>query len=702
MDLTSLFEPRSIAIIGVSHDKTKVGYLVGKNLLEQGYKGGIYFINPKGGNILGQKVYKDLVSIKKSLDLAVISLPADVSLSVIEEVGKRGIKNIILFAAGFKETLHEGGREREAVLLELVTRYDLNVLGPNCIGYINTHRGINTTFLKHTSPKGNIAFVSQSGALGSMFVDYYVAHHNIGFSYFVSLGNKTVLDESDVLTYIAQDENTKVIGLYLEDVKNVDKFRNTLKTVTKKKPVVILKGGTTNEGSKAALSHTGGMIADNALYESLFRNVGAIHASDLAEFITILKMFSYERVPQTHSILVLSNAGGAGVVLTDDLVKNKLSLVTISDRLLKRLNSPRGDTHKITTRNPIDLLGDAGAFDYQTAIETTAKEKNIGAVIILLTPQANTQIDDTADVIISEQKRFSYPIFPVFLGESSLHTAKEKFEKARIASFSNIEYLPEALSKILEWKSALNTSHKEVLRKLRKLSEGNSKDDFFPPENIEAVGKILKETPQKVLALSKSLEILSLLEIKVTSSYEIASSEDLAKNKKPFAYPVVAKLISDKFSHKTEVGGVRTHIHSKGELMEVIRDFKRLDKKSRVLVQPLLSGPEILIGGKRDPHFGVVTAIGMGGIYTNLLKTVSLLLYPFDEDAFESAIRLSKVKKLCDGIRGSKPIDPIELFRIMTKVGELLTRFPEIAEIDINPLILHNGTPISVDCRIIL
>ena len=325
MNLTSFFNPTSIAIIGVSHEKTKVGYLVASNMIEQGYEGKLFFVNPKGGSILGKEVYTDIAQITEQIDLAVLAVPAHVAVVMLDQLHKQNITNIVLFAAGFKE-VGESGMENEQALLTKAKEYGMTILGPNCIGYVNTVLKINTTFLKSTPPQGNIGFISQSGALGSIMVDEFVARHNLGLSYFVSMGNKSIIDESDMLQFLADDDNTQVIAMYLEDVKDGEKFKQTLRNATLRKPVVILKSGTSEEGSKAALSHTGGMAGDDGIFTALFKQCGAIRARDYIEFSTLLHMFSFDRVPTNNHILVLSNAGGVGVLLADELVAENLSL----------------------------------------------------------------------------------------------------------------------------------------------------------------------------------------------------------------------------------------------------------------------------------------------------------------------------------------------------------------------------------------
>lgn len=375
MSLQGLFHPKSIAIVGVSHNPKKVGYLVAKNIMEQGFKGELYFINPSGEEILGKKTYVNLLAIEKKIDLVILAIPAGPAINYLEQVHQVGCKNIVLYAAGFKENNDANGFEMERALQQKIREYGVTILGPNCLGFINTETGINATFLKSAAPAGNIGFVSQSGALGSVMVDYFSSHKNLGFSYFISLGNKTCIDESDTLEFLTEKEHTEVIGMYLEGVQNGKRFREALQAATKRKPVVILKSGTTEAGSKAALSHTGGMVGDDDAFDAICKQSGAIRAHSFSEFLTLLKLTSFKRIPQTNNILVLSNAGGVGVLLADDLIQEQLNLTTVSEKTKKLLHHAFDEFKKITVHNPIDLLGDASAFDYKKAITETMKRK---------------------------------------------------------------------------------------------------------------------------------------------------------------------------------------------------------------------------------------------------------------------------------------------------------------------------------------
>jgi acetyltransferase len=693
MDLQKFFNPSSIAIVGVSHDKKKVGYLVASNMIDQGYEGKLYLVNPKGGTILGKEVHKNLASIKQDIDLVVLAVPAHIALDSLDDLHTRGITNVVLFAAGFKE-VGSSGMDNEKALIKKCEDYGITLLGPNCIGYVNTNLKINTTFLKHTVPTGNIGFVSQSGALGSVLVDELVARKNLGLSYFVSLGNKTIIDESEVLEFMAHDENTHVIAMYLEDVKDGEKFKSTLMRTTLIKPVIILKSGSTEEGSKAALSHTGGLAGDDSIYSSLFKQCGAIRATNYVEFSTLLHMFSFDRAPTSESVLVLSNAGGVGVLLTDEIVSEDLSLVTVSDHTKNVLTKVFGESKKITVRNPIDLLGDASAFDYEKAITSTIQERDVGSVVILLTPQANTEILETAKVIVKAQQGFDKPIYPVFMGKDSVQIAHDYFEEHKVASFRYHDYLTHAIGKAVWYRNHLSTHAGHVTHyPFVKRSEEVTKE-------IQTIIKKNKDKP--FLNLEDSIEICKLAGVPVTPVHLATSKDELRDVVKELHYPITLKIASDIITHKTEVKGVYTNIMSLQQADDIFETLSQVPGSKGAYAQKQSSGYEFFIGGKRDPNFGVVIVAGLGGIYTELYKEISNRVFPFSQRSFIAMLKETKMYKLFTGFRGSKPVDIGILYECVFNVGQLMADFSEIKEIDINPLFVQPESVTAVDARIIL
>jgi len=689
MDLNSFFNPQTIAIVGVSENKQKVGYLVTQKLIEQGFQGEIFLINPKYQKLFERQVYPNLAAVSKKIDLVVLAVPAAVALKTLDEIISLNIKNVVLFAAGFRET-NADGQKLEAELIKKCQDNQIALLGPNCIGYVNTSKNINTTFLKHVSPKGNIGFISQSGALGSLMVDYLVTRNNLGFSYFISLGNKSVMDETDLLIYLKDDPATQVIAMYLEDVKRGEEFKKVLAETTKIKPVVIIKSGATAEGSKAAVSHTGSMLGDDQIYAAVFEQCGAIRASSFFEFMALLKILSFGKPPLSKEILILSNAGGVGVLLTDELIKQHLSLVTIGEDTKKQISEKMGG-EKITFHNPIDLLGDAKAFDYKHVIEATIKEKNIGAAIVLLTPQANTEVSETASVIAEAQENFNRPIYPIFMGEKSVGDPHLFFEEKKIASFSTYDYLPSALAKILSYQNIILTNQKT----------SNENSNLRSNFDQEKINPLVSGTTNNLLNLIDSMKIIKKSGIPTVDVQLVSSQDELITKAEIVGYPVVAKIASDKITHKTEVKGVIPNIQNKEELILAYKDITQITNSQQCLLQKMVKGYELIAGIKKDPNFGTIVLVGIGGVYAELLKEVVNFVYPFNYEYFESKIRQSKINAFVKGFRGSTPLNIQALFSIAKQLGYLAFQFEKIKEIDINPLMISGDQLFAVDARII-
>ncbi len=688
MELGMFFNPQSIAVVGVSREPKKVGHLIAKNLLDQGYKGEVFFINPKADTILGKKIYKDIGDVRKPIDLAVVALPADLALASLDQIHELGIKHVVLYAAGFKES-DPDGIKKEELLKQKADGYGLTILGPNCIGFINTEAAINTTFLKHRAPQGNIGFISQSGALGAVLLDYFAARKNLGFSYFISVGNKTVLDESDALEFLATDSKTQVIGIYLEDVTAGDKLHQTLKKVSRLKPIIVLKSGITSEGAKAALSHTGGLAGDDAIFDTVLHESGVIRADNYTELIGLLKLYSFNRLPSSKRVLVLSNAGGVGVLLTDQIIHHGLELTTISHKTKTALKKSFDEIKKITLHNPIDLLGDASAFEYETAITSTLTETDIGSIIVLLTPQANTQIPQTAAVIKQVQDTFKKPIYPIFMGEKSIEHSHIFFEEHHIASFETYERVPVLLKKILERHVPHETQESATVYKLSVLGDDTE------------IKTILKNNfKQKFLNYEDSLKLIQFAGVPTLHFQYIKKKSHTPSVIK---YPVVAKVASDKITHKTEVKGVIPHIQDSKFLKQAVKSLEAIKGSTGVYIQPHVEGLEIFMGAKRDHAFGTVIVLGIGGIYTELLKKTLSIIHPTSFEQFSNIIANNQVlTQYFGGFRNMPRVNIKELWQTTLEVGYLIDTYREITAIDINPLFATAEGLVAADARIIL
>lgn len=681
--MINFFSPKSIAIVGASKSPFKLGNLVVKNLLNQGFKGEIFLVNKKGGDILGRKVYENLSQIKKQIDLVVLAIPADGVIEILDEIGKLGIKNLLIFAAGFKE-VGEEGLKKEKLLIEKSNQYGFNILGPNCVGFVNTRENINLTFLRGKVKKGNIGIISQSGALGSFLVDYFNQKENLGFSYFFSVGNKTKINEIDLLNFLAEDKNTKVIGCYFESVENGKKFKEEIKKITKKKPVVILKSGKSKQGAKAALSHTGSIVGDDDIYEAVFSQTGVIRAENLEEFLLILKIFSFEKVPLGDKLLILTNAGGVGVLMVDEVVKNNLKTILISEQVKEEIIKKLPNASRISIHNPIDLLGDAKSIDFQTVLGEALKDINFDIIVVLLTPQVNTEIERTAEVIVNTQLKTKIPIYPVFLGGKSVQSSLDYFDKNKVVGLDSFYFLTTVIKKIVNYQNWLKREKANVLN----LDISN--------DEKKKIDLILKSTQEITLNVSKTFNILKILKLPIVNFIEVKNLSDLKKAN--LNYPLVAKINSDKISHKTDVGGVVLNINNYQDLEKAYLNLSKID--NNLLIQSMIKGDEFIFGTKKDNVFGTVVIFGLGGVYTEVFKEVIKLVYPFSFDDFINQLENKRFYKLLKGVRGKKEVDLHKIYDLLFKLGYLTESF-QISEIDLNPVIIKDGELNIVDGRII-
>jgi acetyltransferase len=509
----------------------------------------------------------------------------------------------------------------------------------------------------------------------------------------MSLGNKSAMDESDCLSFLAEDPETMVIGMYLEDVGNGEKFRKTLERVAKKKPVIILKGGATKEGSTAAMSHTGSMVGDDEVFEAVCRQSFAIRVHKYYDFYELLKMYSYNNLPTSRHILVLSNAGGMGVLLADQLISSGLYLVMISEKTKKKLYGAFDDFKKITVHNPIDLLGDASAFDYEKAVNLTVEEKKIGGVMVLLTPQANTEIMPTAEVLVKAQKKIPLkPIYPVFMGEASVTQERSYFEQNKMASFSNFDTVPEFFARVIERQEYIHESGHRTTQV------------YLPKAHTYDIRALLVEHASKdFLNQYDSLKVLEYAGLKTAKTYVVTSEKELEGIVQKEGYPLVAKIASDKITHKTEVKGVITGLNSWDEVMNAYIHFQELSPEMEgCYIQKQYSGYELILGAKRDHTFGSVVLLGLGGIYAELLHEVIQLVYPFSYAYFECAVRKTKLYSFVKGYRSMPQLGLPALYEYALKLGELIDTQKLIKEIDINPLMVGQDSMVVADGLIII
>lgn len=696
--LKTLFEPKSIAVIGASTKKDKLGYDVFKNLATLGYKGKLFPINPKDGEILGYSIYKKVSDVKEKIELALILVPAPFVTKVLNECGKKQIKNIVIISAGFKEIGGEGIK-REKTIQKLVQKYKFNLIGPNCLGIINTKKLLNASFAEGMPQIGNVGLISQSGAMAVAINDWAYTH-NLGFSKIISLGNKAGINEIDLLKYLAKDKATKLILMYLESIENGQEFMKLAQDITKKKPIIIIKSGTSVSGIKAISSHTGSLAGSNQAVQTAFQQSGVINAKTVEDLFNYARGFSYQNSPKGNKVAIISNAGGPAIMATDSLEMRDLELAKFEQKTIKQLEKNLPET--AATHNPVDIIGDALANRYDEALKAVLKDKDVDSVLILLTPQIMTEVEETAKIIVKFSKKYpKKTILTCFMGGKNVTKAKKILSSGNVPNFG----FPDRAIKTLEKMSNYTKWKKEKIYKPNNCQLKQNKTE------LDKLHIKLKQTKGQV-PMPLALDLLKTYNIHTPSSGIAHSPSEAIELAEKIGYPVVLKICSKDVIHKTDAGGVQIDLKDAQTVKEgykkILEKVKKYNPKAEIggiFVQEMTTlGREVIIGMKRDPQFGPLLMFGLGGIYVEILKDVTFRVAPISFENAQKMVSEIKAIKLLQGFRGEKSIDFDKLANVICHVSQMVTDFPEIQELDLNPLIVkeQGKNAIAIDARILV
>jgi len=698
LKLDAIFRPSSVAVIGASSTPGKVGYVLANNLLESGYDSPIYLVNIKGGEILGKQAYKSITDITGDVELAVICIPSKFVLSTIEQCGEKGVKALIVISAGFKETGHEGA-ELEKKLVKAASKYGMRIQGPNCLGAINTHVPYDLSFASTLPKKGSIGFITQSGALGTAILDWIIAEE-IGFGSIISLGNKADLDEVDFIEAMAEDPNIKVILLYLESIERGRKFLEVASEVVKKKPIMVVKGGTSSAGAKAAGSHTGALVGSFLAYQKAFDKAGVILSESMEDLFNYAVAFTEQSLPAEEGIAIVTNAGGPGILSTDLIEKLGLKMASLSDETRQYLkeNLPAA----AATGNPVDILGDALPDRYAVALEASLKDENVHSVLVLLTPQAMTDSLATAKHIVEISKQHKdKPVVTVFMGGDWVAEAAEYLKDNGVPCYN----FPEKGVKTLD----------ALYQYARHLKLPELEPPVYPDidrDKVAAIFKAAKEDDRKVLFPHEASQVAKAYGIPAPGSALATSADEAVQYADEMGYPVVMKIVSPDIMHKTDIGGVELNLTNSNMVRIAFEEIMRKSRKAQPLAkiygitvdQMVPKGKEMIIGMSRDPQFGPMVMFGLGGIYVNFLKDVAFRLAPMNEREAQEMMEETKSYTLLKGVRGEVPSDIDAIREAILRVGHLVWDFPELKDLDINPIFVYGeGKGVSaLDVKITL
>ena len=687
----SFFNPKSIAVVGVSADPKKLGSLIFQNLQNANYKGKLYPINSRvgGQELYGHKSFKNIREINEPLDLAIFVVAAKFCSSVVDDCIANGTKNISIIAAGFSEI---GNNQLENEIAEKCQKNNINLLGPNCLGHISTYYDLNASFSDGYPLKGNIAFISQSGAYCCAMLDW-AEKKKIGFSHFISIGNKAILGEDKLLSVLKDDINTKFFTFYLENLKNGKEFLKILKEVTQTKPCIILEPGKSQKARIASLSHTGSLAPNYKILEIALQNAGAIKVKDTRQLFGLIEILVYSHHHNFEgNIAILTNGGGVGVLSSDLCEDNGLTLEKPSESTIEKIKKVLPNMSSLN--NPIDVLGDAKSDRYENALRILCESGEFKNIIVLLTPQLGTDSKGTAESIVKLYSEFpNINIFTSFIGGNSVQVG---IDILRINNIINFDYPTDCIQLL-----GLLNKHNKKSEKIIEIKGGEISDDIKNKIiKLKEIG--IPSLPQDIVNL-----IMDFYKIDHPKHGNFTDkNQALEFCKTLFPHPIVMKLSSPDAIHKTEIKGIFLDIKDENQfnyswdnLIETINKTQ-LSNASILIQEMIFKSNEAIIGVNTDNNFGKIMIFGMGGIYTEIMEDISIRILPTNE--FEEMINETKIGKILKGVRGEEPKALKEVIDVLNKVQKIAFDFPEIVSIDINPILITQNRAVVADFKILL
>ena len=701
-NLDKVFNPQTVAIIGASDVEGSVGYSIVKNFTQSGYAGKVYFVNIKKAELLGVKTYPTVDQIPDQIDLAMIATPAKTTPGVMEECGKAKVKGVIIVSAGFKETGPEG-KALEDQVGAIAKKYGIRVIGPNCIGILRPRSNLNATFLNKMPKPGNIAFLSQSGALGSAILDWAI-HENIGFSNFVSVGSMIDVDFGDLIDYFGGDPKTKSILMYVEGITEARKFMSAARHFARTKPIIVVKSGKFSESAKAAASHTGSLSGSDDIYDAAFKRAGIVRVNEIADLFNAAEVLGTQPLPRGNRVAVITNAGGPGVMASDALIGFGGQLAKLSKKTIDSLNSvlPTFWSHG----NPIDVLGDASPDRYHAAMDAALNDENVDGILIIFTQQAVSDAIGIANSIVELVKGKPYQnktIVTSFMGYGAVQEANTILNANNIPTYST----PEQALKTYMYMH----NYQQNIEDLYETPEELPVDAAPPKRPILAILKNAASEDREILTEDEAKKILKYYNFPVVRTAVANNVDEAVAFASEMGYPVVLKILSPQIIHKSDAGGVILNINSAREVRDafelLIQRATAYNPSAQIIgvtVQPMVEkkGQEVIIGGKTDPVFGPVIIFGMGGVGVELFKDVSIGLPPLNTTLIRRMMEETKVYRLLKGYRGSAAVDLKRLDETILLFSQLITDFPQFKEIDINPLLISDKDATILDARIVL
>jgi acetyltransferase len=694
--LRAIFHPRTVAVIGATEKPASVGRTLLRNLLEQPSGATIFPVNPGRSNVLGIRCYPSIASIGEPVDLAVVVTPAVTVPDVLRECEQAGVQGVVVISAGFAETGADG-KEREKQIREVLASGHMSLIGPNCLGIMNPRTGLNATFAQSNALPGNIAFLSQSGALCTAILDWS-RRENVGFSGFVSVGSMLDVSWGDLIYHFGDDPYTSSILIYMESIGDARSFLSAAREVALRKPIIVIKPGHTEAARKAAASHTGSLTGSDEVFEAAFRRCGILRVDTIGELFDMAEVLSKQPRPRGPRLAIVTNAGGAGVLAVDALLASKGQLAAISQDTKDALNKflPQAWSHD----DPIDTLGDSSPEMYVKALEVVSRDANCDAVLSILAPQGMTEPERSASLLSKAAESIAKPLLASWMGGARMQLAANVLNEAKIPTF---EYPDDAARSFASmWRYSSN---------LQALYEAPEFTGELPQDGPRRVASIIAEAQRNnrtVLTEYESKQILAAYELPVTPSLIANSAEEAVNAAESIGYPVVLKLHSETVTHKSDRGGVKLDLRTADSVRAAFRTieagFATDGSFNGVTVQPMIksSGYELILGSSTDPQFGPVMVFGLGGQLVEVLRDNAHALPPLTTTLARRMMENTRILQALKGLRGNKPVDIEKLQELLVRFSELVIENPRIADIEINPLLASPDGLIALDARVIL
>jgi len=697
--LDKIFNPKSVAVIGASDEEGSVGYRLLRNLIGVSYRGVVYPVNPRKTSVQGIQAYPSVEELPRQVDLAVIATPARTVPDVVEQCGKSGVQGIVIISAGFREIGGEG-KALEDQILAIKKKYAMRIIGPNCLGIIRPSIRLNASFAAKMALPGNIAFISQSGALCSAILDW-ANTEGIGFSNFVSVGSMIDVDFGDLIDYFGTDPHTRSIIMYIEGLTNVRKFMSAARHFARTKPIIVVKAGKFSESAKAAASHTGALTGEDMIYDAAFHRAGIIRVEEIEDLFNCAEVLEMQMHPKGPNLAIITNAGGPGVMATDALIARGGKLATLRSATVEKLNQIL--PHFWSRGNPIDILGDAGPERYANVVKACLEDDNIDGLLIIFTPQGVTNPAEVAMSVVSACKGSVKTILTSWMGREDVEEANAILNRSKLPTYSTPENAVKTYMYMYQYTRNLELLYETPEELPIELSP--SKQHL-----LEIMQNAVKEN-REILSEVEGKEFLEAYGIPTTRT-RIAKTEDEAVAlASQMGYPVVMKVYSPQIIHKSDIGGVILNIKDEAsareayrKILENVRKNVPLAEIQGVTVQPMIqkTGYELIIGSKKDPLFGPVIVFGMGGIFVELFRDYSIGFPPLNQVLARRLIEGTRAYQLLKGYRGLPPANIKRLEEVLVKFSEMLIDFPQIKEMDINPLMIVGDEAIALDVRILM